>query len=144
MAPPELDRILVAFDGSDSSLKACEFAALLAKTLGSEVRLIYVIPTLTRYTAPVAESYYAFQEKEAEKLVRKGMALFEKREVKATSEVVRARWSIVETIVDYASGKKYDAILMGARGLGGFKKMMMGSVSSGVVEHAHCPVVIIR
>ncbi len=144
MSAPSLGRILVAFDGSDSALKACEMAALMAENLGSEVRLLYVVPTLSIYTAPLADNYYAVQEEKARELVRKGTAILEEKGVKAKGEVVRAQWSIVETIVTYAYDNKSDVILMGARGLGGFKKMLMGSVSSGVVEHAHCPVLIIR
>jgi nucleotide-binding universal stress UspA family protein len=144
MSTPTLGRILVAFDGSDSALKACEMAALLAKNLDSEVGLLYVVPTLSIFSAPLADNYYVIQEERAEDLVRKGMAVFEKRGVKARSEVVRAHWSIVETIINYAYDKRSDVILMGARGLGGFKKMLIGSVSSGVVQHAQCPVLIIR
>jgi len=119
-------------------------AALLAKNLGSEVKLLYVVPTLSIYTAPLANDYYAIHEEKAEGIVRQAMAVFEKKGVEAKCETVRAQWSIVETIVNYAYDKRSDIILMGARGLGGFKKMLMGSVSSGVVEHAHCPVLIIR
>ncbi len=144
MSALSLGRILVAFDGSDSALKACEMAALMAKSLGSEVRLLYVIPTLGIYTAPLADNYYAVQEEKARDLISKGIAVLESKGVNAKGEVVRARWSIVETIVTYAYDNRSDAIIMGARGLGGFTKMLMGSVSSGVVEHAHCPVLIIR
>jgi nucleotide-binding universal stress UspA family protein len=144
MSTPALDRILVAFDGSESALKACEWAALLAKKTGAEVMLLYVVPTLDIFTAPLADDYYAIQEEKAGELVRKGTAVFGKRGVKARSEVVRAHWSIVETIVSYAEDKRSDVILMGARGLGGFEKMLIGSVSSGVVQHARCPVIIVR
>ncbi|MDG7007727.1 MAG: universal stress protein [Nitrososphaerota archaeon] len=144
MATPSFGRILVPFDGSDSSLRACEMAAFLAKKMGSEVRVVHVIPTLSIYTAPLAEDYYRTQEKEAADVIHNGIALIQKGGVKAQAEIVRARWSIVETIVSYSTDWKSDVIVMGARGLGGFKKLLMGSVSSGVVQHARCPVLIIR
>ncbi len=144
MSDPTLHRLLVAYDGSDNALRACESAALLAKNFGAEVRLLYVIPTLSIYTAPLADDYYSVQQEKAEDLVRKAMEVFEKRGVKAKSDVVRARWSIVETIVNYADEQRCDLVLIGARGAGGFEKMLMGSVSSGVVAHAHCHVMVVR
>ena len=40
--------------------------------------------------------------------------------------------------------EKIDLIVMGTRGMGGFKKMLLGSVSSGVVTHAQCTVLVVR
>ena len=144
MAPPSLNRILVPFDGSASSLRACEMAAFLAGKMGAEVRVLHVIPTLSIYTAPLAEDYYKIQEREAADVVHAGITLLQKKGVRARAEIVRARWSVVETIVSYSADWKSDMIVMGARGLGGFKQLMMGSVSNGVVQHAGCPVTIVR
>ncbi len=144
MAFPSFERILVPFDGSESSLKACEMAAFLAKKMGSEIKVLHVIPTLSIYTAPLAEDYYKIQEKEAVDVVHIGIALIQKTGAKAQAEIVRAHWSLVETIVNYSTEWKSDVIIMGARGLGGFKQLLIGSVSSGVVQHASCPVLIIR
>ena len=47
----------------------------------------------------------------------------------------------VEEIID--AGKDADMIVLGSRGAGGFTRLMMGSVSSQVVLHAHCPVLIV-
>ncbi len=137
-------RILVAYDGSDNALRACEAAAALAKGLGAEVRLIYVIPTLSVYTAPLSDQYYAFQQEQADGLLKKGMSVFEKQGVEIKKDVVRARYSIVETIISYADDSHCDLIVVGARGAGGFEKLLVGSVSSGVVAHANCPVLVAR
>jgi len=52
--------------------------------------------------------------------------------------------STVQGIVEFASNEKVDLIVIGTRGLSGFKRLLIGSVSSGVVAHAHCPVLVVR
>jgi nucleotide-binding universal stress UspA family protein len=47
-------------------------------------------------------------------------------------------------IVDYAEDKDIDLIVIGTRGKSGFKKMLLGSVASGVVTYAHCPVLVVK
>ncbi len=137
-------RILVAYDGSESALRACESAAIIAKKFESNIRLVYVIPTLSLWTAPLADAYYAVQKEAAEAAIQKCLKIFDLIGVAAKSDVVQGRWSIVETIVNYALDEQIDLIVMGAKGQGGFEKMLVGSVSGGVVAHAPCPVLIIR
>jgi len=64
--------------------------------------------------------------------------------VKAKPKTSETIGSVVQTITDYAVVEKIDLIIMGTRGMGGFKKMLLGSVSNGVVTHAHCPVLVVR
>ncbi len=52
--------------------------------------------------------------------------------------------SIIESIIDYASKKDVDLIVIGTRGRTGLKRFLMGSVANGVVQHAHCPVLLVR
>ena len=47
----------------------------------------------------------------------------------------------VEELIN--AGKDADMIVLGSRGAGGFTRLMMGSVSSQVPQHAHCPVLIV-
>ncbi len=60
------------------------------------------------------------------------------------AEIPEATTSVVETIVNQAVKENADLIIVGTRGLGGFKKLILGSVSNGVVSHVHCPVLVIR
>ncbi|HKM76807.1 MAG TPA: universal stress protein [Candidatus Bathyarchaeia archaeon] len=46
--------------------------------------------------------------------------------------------------MDYAAGAGVDLIVVGTRGLGGFKKLVMGSVSTAIVNHASCSVLVVR
>ena len=137
-------RILIAFDGSENALKACAWGATLARSFGSEVRLLYVMPPISIFTGPLADEYYAIQEERAKSLVQGGLDPFTKAGVKVEVEILRAHWSVVETIINCADDRRCTIILMGARGAGGFEKMLLGSVSSGVVSTARCPVLIVR
>ncbi|MDG6901932.1 MAG: universal stress protein [Nitrososphaerota archaeon] len=135
---------MVAYDGSENALRACEVASVLASRFGSKVSLLYVIPTLSIYTAPMADQYYAFQRGAAESAVRECQGVFDRHGVTATVDIVPARWSIVETILSYALDRGASLIVVGARGTGGFEKLLVGGVASGVVAHAHCPVLVVK
>ena len=52
--------------------------------------------------------------------------------------------SIVGCIIDYAIKENIDLIVIGTKGRTGFKRFLMGSVANGVVQHAHCPVLLVR
>jgi nucleotide-binding universal stress UspA family protein len=47
-------------------------------------------------------------------------------------------------ILDFCEKEKYDILVMGGRGMGKFKELVLGSVSSKVLHHSSCPVMIIR
>ncbi|HJW19057.1 MAG TPA: universal stress protein, partial [Candidatus Nitrosotalea sp.] len=58
-------------------------------------------------------------------------------------EVLEVR-SITDSLVSYAESHSIDLIVMGSRGFGGFKKLLLGSVASGVSQHSKCPVLIVK
>jgi nucleotide-binding universal stress UspA family protein len=64
--------------------------------------------------------------------------------MQAQSETLESVSSVVEEITHCAETKSVDLIVIGTRGLGGFKRLLLGSVSSGVVTHAHCNVLVVR
>ena len=66
-------------------------------------------------------------------------------EARFRSEIIEDPSSTVEwVIINYAELESVDLIVMGTRGKSGFKRALLGSVASGVLSHAHCPVMIIR
>jgi nucleotide-binding universal stress UspA family protein len=60
------------------------------------------------------------------------------------TEVVVTATSIVSAIVEYAKNKNVDLIVTGTRGRSEFKKLLLGSVASGVIIHASCPVMVVK
>jgi len=147
-------RILVPTDGSSNANRALKHAIGLAKACHSEITILNVIPApsllveaplgLGVTSAGVGE-YYSRQETGAKNLVEEAALICHKQGINnITSEIVRAEKSIVEEIIELAIARKIDLIVVGTRGLGGFKKLLMGSVSTGVVTHAACDVLVVR
>lgn len=70
--------------------------------------------------------------------------LAKQKNIKVKTDVVVGISSVVKEIVEYAHKNKIDMIVIGSRGLSGFKKMLLGSVASGVVTYADCPVLVAK
>jgi nucleotide-binding universal stress UspA family protein len=151
--PYSPSKILVPIDGSPNAKRALDVGIGLANTYGAELVVLNVIPTPTwlvttsAYGVPASglDLYYQQQESAADHFIHEALAAAKGQGIsKVTSEVTRADKSIVEEIVDAAVHDKIDLVVIGTRGLGGFKKLLQGSVSSGVVAHAHCNVLVVR
>ncbi len=134
----DFKRILVAVDGSENSTRATAAAVPIAEKYGAEILVLNVI------LGRAYDQFKTVAEKKAREIVDREVELARSRGVKARWEVLPSAESIVGQIVDYADREKADLIVMGSRGLGGFKRMVIGSVSSGVVTHARCPVLVVR
>ncbi|MGD0688437.1 MAG: universal stress protein [Candidatus Bathyarchaeia archaeon] len=148
----ELRRLLVAVDGSDNAARAAKVAVALAKKFGAELIVCHVIPTPT-YSLAQADvlgagglllDYFESAHKDAKKLVDGVVKLAEADDVKAIGVIRDNVFSVVEAIVNLAEDRNTDVIVIGTRGLTGFRKLLVGSVSSGVIAHAHCSVFIVR
>lgn len=147
-------RILVPIDGSQNSIRALKKAITLTKTYESELLVMNVIsaPNIL-LEAPIgfgvnsssATDYYSEQEVYANRFLEDAISVIKSEGVgRFSSEVVRASKSVVEEIIETASKRKVDLIVIGTRGVGGFRKLLQGSVSSGVVTHASCDVLVVR
>jgi nucleotide-binding universal stress UspA family protein len=147
-----ITRILVAVDGSEYAKKAINAAVMLCKAVGAELIAFHAIPVPRysftaesggMYPFPLAQ-YFASARKEAQGLVDDAVALAKKSGITATGLVADPTYSIVEAILQAASSHNIDLIVVGSRGLSGFKKLLVGSVSAAVVNHAHCSVLVVR
>ena len=138
-------RILVPVDGSDNSYRALDAALLLSEKLGAKVTVIHVMEDI-----PV--SYVV-----SEKLLREIVDAYKRENqliLSNCSEIATKKGLVIQTkllqgnpgsiILDFCEKEKYDIIIMGSRGMGKFKELVLGSVSSKVLHHSSCPVMIIR
>jgi len=148
-----LKKILVTTDGSENAKRAVNAASSLAKQNGSELLIIHVVSeAIPAQYSPIGintpasdyTDYFKTIEQEGLKLVNEVVQKAKGEGINARGEVLRTISSTVESIVEVAVKEHVDLIVVGTRGLGGFKKLLLGSVSSGVVSHASCSVLIVR
>ena len=64
--------------------------------------------------------------------------------IRFRSEIIMAKRSAVSTILDYAEEQNINLIVVGTRGRSRIKKMLLGSVASGLVTYASCPVLVVK
>jgi len=148
-------RILLATDGSGNARRATRVAIELASRNGSELMVVHAIPPVVMLTSaplpPTAgtlgafmDEYYKRSREEARKLTHEAVDQSEEMGVDARGEILDAPEPVVKQIVDFAKNEKVDLIVAGTRGLSGFRKLVLGSVSAGLVSHAPCAVLVVR
>ncbi|MDE1858734.1 MAG: universal stress protein [Thaumarchaeota archaeon] len=142
--------IVVAFDGSRDSEKAVQVACSISAKYGSRVTIVHVYRSPSTVFAPgpgMPVPDFGDLEQAAEEtakgILTRGLDLALKSGVKARGELMESS-SAVEAVVTFSSQDKADLIVVGTRGMTGFKKLVLGSVSTGVVSHATCPVLVVR
>jgi nucleotide-binding universal stress UspA family protein len=146
-------KVLVSTDGSENAKRAVAAAASLAKQNGSELLIVHVVSeTIPAQYSPIGinspaadySDYFKTIEQEGMKLVNQSVQKAKGEGINARGEVLRTISSVVESIVEVSDKEHIDLIVVGTRGLGGFKKLLLGSVSSGIVSHANCSVLVVR
>lgn len=153
MSKNRFSKILVPIDGSKESIDAAILAMDIAKRYGAEISVVHVvninqyIQAIGLYTVSYPDSVKKVIEgakQEAAGWFAEIQKAAEQYGVKARSEVIETPFSVVAGIVDYAEHNKADLIVIGTRGRSGFTKLLLGSVASGVITYAPCPVVVAR
>ena len=141
--------ILLATDGSDESKQATQAATELSRETGSEVHVVYVLPTPAQlighhyYSAEIRESLIGGAERDAETFVKEQAEKISSDGGKVAETHVRSGDPDKE-ILRAAEALGVGLIVLGSRGLGAVSRALMGSVSDSVVRHAHCPVFVVR
>ncbi|MGB8767803.1 MAG: universal stress protein [Nitrososphaeraceae archaeon] len=138
-------KILVPVDGSDNSYKALEAALVLSEKLGSNISVVNVMEQV-----PITHI-------ESEKLLSELLEAYKKENqeiLSKCSDIARQKGITIKTlllqgnpasvILDYCKKENFDLVIMGSRGMGKFKELILGSVSSKIVHHSPCAIMIIK
>lgn len=139
------ERILVGFDGSLHSRKAVQVASEIAGRFASILTIAIVRPSVrgpadARLDALVplsddGRSLATVLEELRDRALAHGARVV---------EPVTLRGEVVDSLLDYMNRNPQDLVVVGSRGLSRSRRLLMGSVSSGLVNSAHCPVLVVR
>lgn len=164
------DHILVATDGSDNARDAVAMAIRLAKAIGAPLTVLHIAsPNFASATDGLSRSGRVFpignmipgMPRPAELSCTSGdgiddsaLALGKTIVEQAINEArglgvenVTARLEVgdcAQTVLDTATEIKASLIVVGSRGLGRVKRMVLGSVSKKIAQDAHCSVLVVR
>lgn len=137
-----IKNILVPLDGSKNSFKALTKAIYLAKKCNASITALYVLRVA--YDNP--SLLYVPQTQNELKKVENFLDTA-KNQVSKNSIVFKKKTLFgheAKQIVDFAQKQKFDLIVMGARGHGGIKQMILGSISNTVVHSSKIPILIVK
>jgi len=137
-----IQRILVGVDGSRGASAALACAAELGRELGAELVVVHAFEPLAllgKVDPPVdfarlrREREETLQVEWCRPLAERGLA-FRARMVEGEP---------VTALVDAAAGEEAGLLVVGTRGLGGFRGLLLGSVTSKLLQRARIPVVVV-
>jgi nucleotide-binding universal stress UspA family protein len=138
-----MKEFLVAIDGSAGSDAAIEEALDLARESGARVTFAFI------RKPPSSLLGYPYYERLLRTELTTARDALEAAKGKALSAGIESRSEILEgdaidELVSLADNRGVDLIVMGSRGRGAFAGALLGSVSSGVVQHANVPVLVAK
>ena len=132
-----MNKILLAFDGSEPAKRALDQTAELAKALGASVTVLTVMPVERgREVMPFDDRDLHTDE------IVEARALLHERGVDA--ELVERPGDAAEMILRLAAEGRFDTIVVGSRGLGTVDRVLLGSVSTHVATNAEATVIVVH
>jgi nucleotide-binding universal stress UspA family protein len=141
--------IVVAFDASLHSIRALRAAMFISERYGASIIVIHCVEF------PIAgygdgeiyfnlDKYYSAEKKSITKALSPIMKEARESGIRIRSIFTAGTTSVAESLLLESKKISTDLIVMGSRVLGGFKSLLLGSVSNAVVAHSALPVLIVK
>ena len=138
-------KLLVPVDGSENSVRALEAAIFLSKKIDAHVTVMHVMqkpPTVYIHPQKELEELLLNYRREAEQILARCEEIGNRNGVELKKVIIEG--DVASKILRFAEKEGLDMIVMGHRGSGRFKEMVLGSVSQKVLNHTKHSVLIIR
>ena len=147
--------LIVPVDGSPQACRGAERAGELASLLGAQLQLLHVMPPapaelsdLPGNRTPDTDADIAGQRQVADDALSTARNALQQGIRDAAGAVIlddiAHHGDPTRVIVEHAEATGDAMVVMGARGLGGFRKLFLGSVSDAIVHNAPCPVMVVH
>ena len=138
------EKILLAVDGSEHSLRAAREAGELARAMKSEIlRIVVAFEHIPAYLGePNRQHAITARMRQAQEILDEAQEAAGKIPGEIHSELIEG--SAAEAIIKVAVTRGSTVIVMGSRGLSTMAELVLGSTTHKVVSHAPCPVLIVR
>ncbi|WP_271852294.1 universal stress protein [Planococcus maritimus] len=135
--------ILLAVDGSENSVRAAKEAVKIASLVdGAEVTVVYVSDYKEDANEVIHDAAAMEFDLARKKKIQPVAELLDREQIFHQVEVLHGIPG--PAIVKMTKEKQYDLVVIGSRGLSPIREVMLGSVSHKVVNHAECPVLVVR
>lgn len=140
MGTPRFKTILLGYDGSEGSRKAVDVATELARTYQASIIVVCAFHHMPRVTQPTPDDFADIHEARtlADALVKELGLLG----IPAEADVLEG--PPAEALLNAAEAREADLMVVGSRGFGQFKGLLLGSTSDRVVHYATIPVLVAR
>ncbi len=139
-----ISKILAPVDGSENAHRALSVAIAFAQSSGAELILLEIaeiLPSIASFPySPVA--YVSHLEKLKENSPEERYPELAKSDLTWKRRVEQG--AVADIICRVAEEEGCNLIVLGSRGLSAIERFLLGSVSSRVIHHAHCSVIVIR
>lgn len=137
------NQILLASDGSEHAIRACEKAIALAENNPqAKITIVYAVDG-TKSKTDVLHQWNGLDLDQS----RKAKLTISERKIKEKEiayEIKILHGEPGPSIIKYANEHQVDICVIGSRGLNGLQEMVLGGVSHKVAKHAACPVLIVK
>lgn len=135
-----MKKILIAYDGSEDSKRALDWAVELAKCTESSITILTVVPSATRMFAFADIIIPDTFKSQALKMVQEAA----KRIQGIPVTCILREGDIADEILRASEDLECDLVVMGRRGLGKIDRFLLGSVAEKVVKHSSKTVLMVR
>lgn len=137
-------KILVAVDGSPVAMRAVEHALRLARADDAELVAVHVVPSPPIEVPGELADYYDRARVATRRWMKDVEELGQRTGVPLRTDIVVGAYSVVDAVLGYAETISADLIVTGTRGRTPSRRILVGSVASGLVEYASCAVLVVR
>lgn len=142
--PQGFQHIVVGSDGSEHAIHALKIGAEIAKSFQANLTVLNTYDPLSPQPLVSAQDVVSGEHEAHVLTAIEEQSASILQEYSLPTDVVQEAGHPSETILTYAEREGCDLIVLGGRGQGGFRRLLLGSVCDNVLRHAHCSVLVTR